>query len=231
MIGPFLPEYQTRLDQILKEQAGDLTTADKNAAIENAVKEHSKYRAQVIVGDIAGNDTYDYEMDLLADWEQGFSVIKKIEYPADEREPVYLEDEDWIIYEDTVGEKLRFLNDTPTALQTIRVTYSARHDVTETAGTIPRAHFEAVCHYAAHFALLALANRYIQMTEPLMGADSVDHKSKTTEAAGRANAEKKSYFDHLGVKEGETPAGMAFKDHDVNYPWGEDRLTHGRRWR
>jgi len=231
MVGPFLPEYQTRLDQLLKEQAGDLTTADKNAAIENAVKEHSKYRAQEIVGDIAGNDTYDYEMELLADWEEGFSVIKKLEYPAGERVPVYLEDEDWTIYKDTVGQKLRFLNDSPTSLETIRVTYSARHDVTETAGTIPEADSEAVCHLAAKYALLALMNRYLQNTEPTLGADSVDHKSKAMESRSNANKEEAEYFQHMGIKPGEVTAGMAFKDHDVNYPWGEDRLTHGRRWR
>jgi len=231
MVGPFLPEYQTRLDQLLKEQAGDLTTADKNAAIENAVKEHSKYRAQEIVGDIAGNDTYDYEMELLADWEEGFSVIKKLEYPAGERVPVYLEDEDWTIYKDTVGQKLRFLNDSPTSLETIRVTYSARHDVTETAGTIPEADSEAVCHLAAKYALLALMNRYLQNTEPTLGADSVDHKSKAMESRSNANKEETEYFQHMGIKPGEVTAGMAFKDHDVNYPWGEDRLTHGRRWR
>jgi len=231
MVGPFLSEYRTRLDQILKEQAGDLSQGDDDAAIENAVKEHSKYRPQVIAGDIAGNDTYDYEMDLLADWEKGFSVIKKIEYPAGEREPVYLEDEDWMIYEDTVGENLRLLGDTPAALETIRVTYSARHAVTEADGTIPRAHFEAVCHLAAKYALLALMNRYLQNTEPTLGADSVDHKSKAMESRSNANKEEAEYFQHMGIKPGEVTAGMAFKDHDVNYPWGEDRLTHGRRWR
>ena len=231
MPGPFLSEYQTRLDQILKEQVGDLSTADKNAAIENAAKEHSRYRAQEIVADIAGNDTYDYELDLLADWEKGFSVIKKIEYPAGEREPVYLEDEDWMIYEDTVGEKLRLLNDTPSGTETIRVTHSARHEVSETAGTIPRAHFEAVCHLAAKYALLALMNRYLQNTEPTLGADSVDHKSKAMESRSNANKEEAEYFQHMGIKPGEVTAGISFKDHDVDYPWGEDRLTHGRRWR
>lgn len=232
-MAKLLADYRARLDQILKEQAGDLVTGDKDAAIENGVKEHSKYRPRRRIHDFIGNSVaFDFVLSAAAGYEVGFSKILSVEYPADEREPEYLEDEDWIIYEAaTETPKLRLINATPTTGKKVRIVYSARHTVDAATGTIPDGDFEAACHYAAHFALLALANRYLQNTEPTLGADSVDHKSKSDQARGNATTEKKLYFEHLGIKEGETPAGMAFKDHDVNYPWGEDRLTHGRRWR
>lgn len=225
-----LVDYQTRLDQILKEQAGDLVQGDKDAAIQNAVDAHSRFRPQKKIFDSLGNNEFD--MDLPTDWEKDFSVIDKVEFPAGERQPIYLEDEDWQIYEDTAGQVLRLLNDTPTALQTARITYSVRHVVSETEGTIPDAHFEGVCHLAAAFALQSLANKYQALGDSTIGADSIDHKSKASEARANATAERKLYTDHMGLKPADqVQAGFATKDWDVDYPWGEDRLTHPRRWR
>jgi hypothetical protein len=228
-MGKFLADYRTRLDQILKEKAGDLDQPDKDAAIQNAAIEHSKRKPDKKVKDIFGNNAFD--LDLPDGWEKDFSAILSVEFPADEREPVYLEDEDWRVYEDTAGQVLRLLFDTPSALQTVRVTFSAHHVVSDSEGTIPDGDFEAVCHYAAHFALLALSNSYVQNTDPTIHADGVDHKSMSDQAKSNAGAEKKIYFEHMGVKEGEVGAGMAFKDYDVNYPWGGDRITHPRRQR
>lgn len=232
-MAKLLADYRTRLDQILKEQAGDLSQGDKDAAIENAVKEHSKYRPRKRIHDFSGDSVaFDFALSAAAGFEVEFSKVTSVEYPADEREPAILEDEDWLIYEAaTETPKLRLLNDTPQTGKKVRVRYTARHTVDATTGTIPDADFEAVCHLSAKYALLSLANRYLQNTEPTLGADSVDHKSKSFEARSGANKEESEYFMHMGIKPGETPAGMAFKDQDVNYPWGEDRLTHPRRWR
>lgn len=226
----FLDFYQGRLDEILKEQTGDLSAGDKIAAIKNAVDGHSKIRPQKKVADLLGNDSYD--LDLPGEWEKDFSIIDKVEFPAGERNPVYLEDEDWMIYEDTARQVLRFLNDVPSPTETARISYSLRHAVTAVDGTIPDSDVEGVCHLAAAFALQSLANRYQSLQESTIGADSVDHRSRASEARTNANAERKLYFQHLGMKENDqVKAGFATKDWDVNFPWGEDRLTHPRRWR
>lgn len=235
-MAKLLADYQTRVNEILQDDAGDLTTAEKNAAIENAVKEHSRLRPRRLVHGFTGDGSaYDFALtgqSAPTGYEVGFSRVLTVEFPAGERDPVYLEDEDWIIYEAaTETPKLRLLSDTPTSAQTVRINYTARHTVSAQTGTIPDGDFEAVAHFAASFALQSLANKYTQMSESTLGADSVDHRSKALEARANAKAERSLYFEHLGIKEGERPAGMAFKDHDVNYPWGEDRLTHSRRWR
>lgn len=230
-----LADYQSRLTQLLKEQAGDLDPNDKDAAIAEAVREHSRLKPYKKLHEFTGDGAaFDFVLGTApgpTDWEKDFSKILQVEFPAGERNPVYLEDEDYQLYEKITGEVLRFLSDTPGTGQKALVNYTARHSVTASAGTIPEPHFDAVCHLAAAIALNALANRYIQNTEPTLGADSVDHKSKAFEARQAAREERKLYFQHLGIKESDVPAGFAVKDLDVNYPWGEDRLTHPRRWR
>jgi hypothetical protein len=228
-----LADYQLRLDQILKEQAGDLDPEDKSAAIQNAVSAHSKYKPRSRIHDFNGDGAaFDFLLSGAAGFEVGFSKVLSVEFPAGERVPVYLEDEDWTIYEAaTETPKLRLLAATPGATEKVRVRYTVRHSVDAAAGTIPDGDFEAVGHYAAHFALDALANRYTQTQDSTIQADSVDHRSKSQEARSNANKEEGEYFQHLGIKPGDVGAAIAFKDYDVNYPWGGDRLTHPRRER
>ncbi|SRR5581483_2479962 len=225
-----LLDYKTRLDQILKEQAGHLDEADKEAAIQNALKEHSKYKPLALVYDIAGDGVaFDFATSTITSWEKDFSKILSIEFPAGDREPVYLNDDDWTLYEKPSGQVLRLLFDTPAAGQSARVNYTARHSVDDAAGTVPDADVEALCHLAAAYALMSLANRYIQAIESTVGADVVDQRTKEQAAAAAAARERKEYFNHLGIKEGEQTAGMAFRDQPGTYQWGESRLTHPRR--
>lgn len=231
-----LSEYSARLDRLLLEQAGELSADDKEAAVTNAVAEHSRLRPQKKPHEIPGDGAaFDFPLGAAPgplDWEPEFSKILRVEYPAGRREPVYLEDEDWQLYHKTTGQVLRLLSATPSAAEKILLTYTARHAVTMSSGTVPDADFEAVCHLAAAYALSALANRYLHNQSSTLSADVVDHKSKSADAAAAARRERGEYFAHLGIKEGDAvTAGMAFKDHDVDYPWGGDRLTHPRRQR
>lgn len=229
-MAKLLADYRTKVDQALQDKAAVLTQAEKDAFIEQAVKEHSKIRPLKKVADIVGSGVFD--LALPVSWEKGFSKILSVEFPADEREPVYLEDEDWLIYEKTTGEVLRLINDTPSAAQKVRLNFSARHTVDVATGTIPDADFDAVADFATAFAATALASRYAQLSESTLGADSVDHKSKSQEYRSMAGFRFKLYKEHMGIKEGDpAAAGFATKDWDVNFPWGEDRLTHPRRWR
>src|SRR5581483_7571828 len=130
-----LLDYKTRLDQILKEQAGHLDEADKEAAIQNALKEHSKYKPLALVYDIAGDGVaFDFATSTITSWEKDFSKILSIELPAGDREPVYLNDDDWTLYEKPSGQVLRLLFDTPAAGQSARVNYTARHPVDRVDG-------------------------------------------------------------------------------------------------
>jgi hypothetical protein len=229
-----LSDYLIRLDQILIEQAGDLDESGKLAAIDAAAREHSRYRPYRRLHQYTGDGiSFDFALGVApgpSDWEQGYSQILSVEYPAGQREPQLLEDGDWVIYEKITGPVLRLLNDTPGAGKTIVITYTVRHQISESNSTIPDSDFEAVAHLAAAFALQSLSNRYLQNTSATISADAIDNRSKSFDAAQNAERERKIYYDHFGLQAG-AAAGFATKDLDVNYPWGEDRLTHPNRWR
>ncbi len=308
-----LTQFKTRVDEIVQDDAAKLTTTEKANYLLEAIKQYSKHRPREIVRDITGTGAYDYAVaTYLTSWVKGFSIIKSIEYPADKRTPVYLEEsDDWIIYEKETGQILRLINDTPATTEVIRVLYTALHilvdatvtisiaspavisyadhklkpgdavkfattgalptglvagttyyvitagltanafEVAATQGgaainasgtqsgaqsvqvnTIPASDEDAIANLAASFCSEALASAYAHMIDSTITADSVDHKSKSQEFAARAKAKKRIYMDFLGIKEGEVvPAVSVTKDYDINYPWGDDRLTHPKKWR
>ncbi len=308
-----LTQFKTKVDEIVQDDASKLTPTEKADFIQEALKQYSKHRPREIIKDITGDGTYDYAIATnLTSWVKGFSIVKKIEYPADERIPTYLEeDDDYQIYEKETGQILRLINDTPAATEKIRVTYTALHilvdatvtisiaspavisyadhklkpgdavkfattgalptglvagttyyvitagltanvfEVSATQGgaaintsgtqsgaqscqvnTIPASDEDAIANLAASLCSEALASAYAHMIDSTINADSVDHKSKSQEFAARAKAKKKIYMDFLGMKEGEVvPAASVTKDYDINYPWGDDRLTHPKKWR
>lgn len=121
-------QFKSKVSEIVQDDAAKLTTTERDNFIQESLKIYSRHRPREIVKDITGAGTYDYSIAAnLAYWSDEFSSIKKIEYPADEREPVYLDDDDYMIIRKEDGLYLRFLNDTPPATEKIRVTYTGLH--------------------------------------------------------------------------------------------------------
>lgn len=308
-----LAQFKTRVGEIVQDDASKLSATELANYLLEAIKQYSKHRPREITRDITGTGAYDYAIaTYLTSWVKGFSIIKKLEYPADQRSPVYLDEgDDWLIYEKETGQILRLINDTPATTEKIRVLYTALHilidaavtisiaspaviayadhklkpgdaikfattgalptgltagatyyvisagltadafEVSATQGgaavntsgtqsgtqsvqvnTIPASDEDAVANLAASLCSEALASAYAHATDSTITADSVDHRSKAQEFAARAKAKKKIYLDFLGIKEGEVvPAASVTRDYDINYPWGDDRLTHPKKWR
>ncbi|MFA5423042.1 MAG: hypothetical protein WC374_04225 [Phycisphaerae bacterium] len=210
-----------------------LGEAEKIAAIGVAVKEHSKHYPQVVVEDETGAGVFDYALTLLASWKDGFSSIKKVEYPVDdtEAEASVLQDDAWAIYQKPTGKNLRFLEDEPAATESFRVTYTALHTCTDAACTIETAAEEAVQMLAAAHFCNMLATYYAQTSDSTIQADSVDHKSKASEYAARARTYRKLYFDFMGIEEGKTLPASVTRDQDAKPSWRSDNLTHPRKFR
>jgi len=210
-----------------------LGEAEKILAINAALKKYSGQRPRIVSEDEAGNASFDYALTLLADWSEGFSVIKSVEYPVDDTEEAaaILQEDAWEIYQKPSGKVLRLLEDTPAATESLRVNYTALHSCTDAACTVPSYDEEALQILAASIFCDMLAAYYAQTQDSTIQADSVDHKSKASEYAARARAYRKTYFDHLRVKEGESPAASVTKDQDRAGSWGADHMTHPRKWR
>lgn len=225
-------DYITAIGSLVKGEL-PLDEADKIVAIGLAMNEHSKHRPLIVVEDEAGAGAFDYAVSALALWSDGFSVIKQVEYPVNDtvQAASILQDDTWAIYKKPAGDFLRFLENEPTATESFRVTYTAPHTCTDTACTVKSADEEAVqLLAAAHFCNM-LATYFSQTQDSTISADSVDHKSKASEYSSRAKTYRKLYFDHLGIREGETPAASVTRDGDLNGSWAGDRITHPRKYR
>jgi hypothetical protein len=293
-------ELKEKVSDIVRDDAAKLSIEEKERFIQEAVKIYSKHRPREVVKDITGDGTYDYSiLTHLTSWVKGFSTIKSIEYPANEREPSILDTEDFAIYEKEDGQYIRLLEDTPAATETMRVIYTTLHVlssrivsgtfsfsstdnsinrltgsfitdglfvgnkittpsannpgpftvksvtalkvifletvVTEIAAaintqvdanTVPESDQDALCDLAASLCSGALASAYALTSDSTIGADSVDHRSKSQEFSSRAKIQRQTYLDHLALKEGEIPPASATGDIKIGYPDGTSRLTH-----
>jgi hypothetical protein len=224
-------DYITAIGNLV---GGDLPLgeAEKIFAIGAAVKKYSTWRPRLVVEDEPGSGGFDYLLTLLADWAEGFSVIKSIEYPVDDTEETadLLQDDAWQLYQKPAGKCIRFLEEKPAATEDIRITYTALQACTDAACTISAADEEAVQMLAAGFFCDMLAAYYAQTQDSTIQADSVDHKSKGSEYAARARAYRKACGEQLGVKEGEPSPASVTRDQDLRGSWG-DKVTHPRKYR
>ncbi|HNR12056.1 MAG TPA: hypothetical protein PKM59_01950 [Thermodesulfobacteriota bacterium] len=206
---------------------------EKRKAIAKALAEHSRNKPRVIVEDEVGNGTHEYALSALALWQDDFSIITQIEYPVDDDDETkdYLEAEDWTIYQKPAGYYLHFLNDTPLATESMRITYTAPHTCTDADCTVADADEEAVQSLAAAHFCRMLAACYAQDQDATIQADSVDHSSKRREYEAQAKAYRQEYYKHMNIDENRPKPACATADWDVVYPNGWDRLTHPRRQR
>ena len=132
-----LTQFKTRVGEILQDDAGKLTATEIANNLQEALKTYSKHRPRTIIKEITGDGTYDYSITThLIAWIKGFSIIESIEFPANEQTPEYLDDNAWMILEKQIGEYIRFLEDTPSATETIRVAYTALHILIDATVTI-----------------------------------------------------------------------------------------------
>lgn len=143
----------------------------------------------------AVSQQYDYALTLLANWVNGFSWIKSLEYPAGEQAPCYYKQDRFTIYNQT---HLRFLDGTPADTSTIRIIYYSTHVITASLVTIPERFEYSVANYAAALALENLANKYAKAQGADIQADVVSYGTKSDNYRRLANALKKSAIDEWG---------------------------------
>jgi len=225
----------------VRELVRDLTLTDPEMdtghyehAVAEAVVYYSKGHPRQSVYDYAGNGST-YDLSLPADWDEGFSRIMAVEYPLGEREPVYLDSDQYMLYRTASGCTLRLLHDTPAQGETVRLTYTLPHSLTETADTIPPSHFDAVVYWAAALMCREFASKFMHTQDPTMSADSVDYHSKADEASRLARQFELLYYKHLGEEansDSKLRAATGWADWGYTTPFGRqggDYVWHRRR--
>lgn len=225
---------QDYIEEVKKLVPGDnhpIGEAERILAVDMAMKVHSRHRPREIVEDIDGDGGFDYALADLDAWSDGFSAVKQIEYPVDDTDetPDVLQEEEYAIYKKPAGTYLRFLDATPDADEDIRITYTAMHTCTDDDCTVAGFDEKAVEALAAGLFCEMLATAYASDQDSTVNADSVDEHSKAARYQTRARVLKRFYYDHIGIKEGQTPAASVTMDWDKAPSWQADRITHPRR--
>ena len=144
-----LTQFKSKVSEIVQDDAVKLSTSERDNFIQEAVKIYSKHRPRDVVREIAGDGNYDYAISNFKAWVKGFSIITKIEYPANQRDPEYADENDFMIIDKATGQFLRFLEDSPSATEIIRVIHTALHILIDAVITVSIA-TPAVVSYASH---------------------------------------------------------------------------------
>lgn len=216
MAFPVLAAYQTKVVQVIQDADGELATADRDAFIQEAFGIHSQHRPQKKVLSVTGTGAYLY--DLPSDWEDEFSAIDSIEYPPGEQVPAILDQTRYMLYQGADKKQLRFLYDTPGITKTFLLTYTLRHSVDTSTGTIPDADFDAVCNLAGALCCFALGRK---LTEESGGA-SMAVRDQTWRSVLRYSEKGKElmslYNSHMGL-DADNPAASVSGTWQLRPTW------------
>lgn len=223
-----LLDFQTLTDNLVRDDAGKIATADRDSAIALAVSRYSKDRPDKKVEDITAPGGQLLNLPLA--WEPDFSTLQALEYPVGQVPPLHLEPEDWALY-DAPGVQQIQLAASINAGETVRTSYTIARVVDATTDTIPAANQEVVASYAAAVLCDQLASLYSGDTDSTIQADTVEHQGKAREFAMRAKTFRKRYYDELGIEPKRNVAAGVVVDLDMNNSQGNDRLTHPGRFR
>lgn len=217
-----LADYQTLVDGFARDGSGNLTSVDRDAAIELAAIRYSTDRPRKV---LAGIESAGAELlDLPEAWQVGFSELVEVARANGTEGPIAAS-----VVDTLTGPRIRLAEIVP-AGQQLLVQFTLPHLLDAGADSIPAKDREAVARWAAALLLDQLANLYAGSHEPTIQSDSVNHQGKGPRYAERAAAMRQVYLDHLGIDPKRNVAAGVVVDLDQSDSLGRDRLVHtGRR--
>lgn len=192
-----LADFQTLVDDLVRDSAQWVTTEQRERAIGLALARYSTDRPRELVADVtsAGGQG----LPLPADWVVGESVLQGIETPVGRLPPAALASSQWSIYRTPLGEEIRVARPLLSG-DVARLGFTAPHRLSATEDTIPQAHREAVACYAASLLAEQVATVHANAADPTIGADRVDQAHPAREWAMRAKSYRNRYFATLGIE-------------------------------
>lgn len=227
--------------RLIKDTGSNLLTdGEITEAVNGALRRYNKDRPRVLIEDVTGDGgNYYLVSSVLTDWVRGFSAILQIDYDVGDRitndeTPVFLEDEDWMIYHSaTDTEYLYFPNYAPDSGTKLRVWYTTPHDHSDTADTVYAEDVDPFRWLVASICCDILATKRAQTSDSTIGADAVAYTSKQRQFAEESDRWFAKYAAHIGfdpTRQGPPPAA-AFADWDRPVGGKQEYIYHGRRTR
>jgi hypothetical protein len=225
-----LADYVALVTDKLRETAALVSGPQKEAAVQEAVKDYSRKvrprrRVQIITGTGSA-----HTFALASDFEEGFSSIDSIENPVDRQEPEYLDADETMLYRDSATGvlKLRFISKVPSNGEKAYVAYTTRQVVNDAGvDTVAIGDRESIACKATAILLRQLATYASQVTRATIGAEIVDRLQQVDVYLRLAKELEDSYATTLGIPD-ELPAASAVADLDVTPEYGGDRFFHSR---
>lgn len=239
-------KVRARLVDIAATNPNLATATTLEEAIVNAVAKYGQDRPVRTVVDVTGQTSPYLPIvgsgALLTGWLDGFSSIEKIEYPAAavgaSYTPTYLTvGDDWEYYEAPSIKYIRLKSVTPVAGDILRISYFIRPVHTSASDTVPAADLDALCDLAAYFGCVALATKAAAASDPMIQADSVNHRDAQLKFKQQADVWLGIYNNKMGIVGGSEGAGSGSRagasantDWDQTFQSGLPFITHwGRR--
>ena len=128
-------------------------------------------------------------------WVAGRSQIRSIEFPIGENPPIFLEKDDFYVYDALDdAQEIRFLTG-PAVTDSVRLVYTGLHDSPD---TIAPADAQLCAAFAAAGLCDQLAAKYGHSTEATLQADTVNHQDKGRFFASRARDLRAQYENKFG---------------------------------
>lgn len=192
-----LAELRDLIDDLVRDAAQWVTPEQRERAIGLALARYSADRPREVVEDVAapGGGL----LPLPIDWAQGESALRAVEWPVGEQPPAMLPAAEVALQKTPLGEMIFLSFARPTAGDLVRLTYSARHAVSDIEDTVPAAHREALACYAASLLAEQIATVHASAQDATIAADRVDQAHPAREWAARARSYRNRYFATLGI--------------------------------
>lgn len=171
--------------EIIRETINDTASAREHLsdgritrALSQALRVYSSFRPMTNTATAsATTDVREYSLPSL--WENYFSEILKVSYPATSslatRDIIMLRKADYSIPDET-AKRIRFNVSLLTGYK-----YKLFYSCTHYASSVPTVDVNDVCDYAAGVCCLQIAARFARIDEPTLGADFAPYRSKAKE--------------------------------------------------
>lgn len=218
-----LGDYQDLVDDMVRDDAGHVSTEQRDKAIALAVERYSQARPRPAVEDVPGTGT---TLALPAGFVVGFSDVTGLEYPAGRVPPALVASDRWTLYLGPGGLEIMVLD---SLSGMVRVRYTIQHDLSATVDTIPGGDRETVAKYAAALVCEQLAALYAGDTDPTIGVDRMQGQSRSQAFAARAREYRKQYQLALGIEDKTSAPAGAVVQLRADDSLGNPRLFHPAR--
>jgi hypothetical protein len=235
--------YLNEIDALIQDDLAKVTLADVKKMLSAAVTQYGKDRGQYVKKTVVGNGTTDYSVQTVFGslWIHGFTQIREIEHPTDNKPRTILRNDSWEMFDDGTQQdgtniKLRFIDITPATTESFIAELLLQLSLPEVGSqNFPDTseNFKNITSLAAAYNCFALAAAYAPSSDATIGADSVNYHDKMRKYTDLAREYMRRYsLSVFGSEEPSSQSVAAYVDVDLDTELSGGRgeyIFHPRR--